>query len=290
MLTALLPGSRDLRTPLGVGLVLGVAAWIAIGPSFPTRGTATGFEAFIYRTVELIGPTAATALGISVAFLAGAVAVEVVSVASRIVAWVREDKFGLIAKIDPDFHTRAYAADRGRGARAFSEAEYEVRPIIESAVDEIPESIVRDVGLEASRLIHEIMGPDDEVRMLPISEVRSRLADFYYFRAQSSESQLAVRLRVQNKDLWDDYDRWWSEGELRTALAPALVLVVVAFSFQWTPWAMLGIVGCALVLRQGVDRKRRARAVVVQALVNGALTLPDLDALTQKVANARRVR
>jgi len=271
-------------------LTLSAALWIAVGPSFPTREGARGFSAFLYRTIELIGPAAATALGVAIAFLAGTVAVELVRVARGASGRAAEYGRGLVGRIDSNYHMRRYAADKVRRRRAFAQAEYEIRPIIESVVDQIPESIIREVALEASEMIHEIMGPKDEVKRLAISELRTRLSEFYFFRAESTESRLAVRLRVENKDLWDDYDRWTSEGEFRVSVAPALAAVFAAASFQWTPWALTGLLACLLLLRQGANRNERGRSVVVQALVNGALTLPDIEAVKLKVANASRSR
>jgi hypothetical protein len=71
MLASLLPGLRELRTPLAIGWTWLAALWLAFGELIPTREQATGIVLSLYDAIDVLGD--ATVLGILtfIAYLLG---------------------------------------------------------------------------------------------------------------------------------------------------------------------------------------------------------------------------
>ena len=70
-LTNLLPGLRQLRTPLAAGLIWLFAGWLAFAPAIPDRATATGVIADVYRLSAAVGKVPTLAAAAFAAFLVG---------------------------------------------------------------------------------------------------------------------------------------------------------------------------------------------------------------------------
>ncbi|NJP97668.1 hypothetical protein HCN51_51000 [Nonomuraea sp. FMUSA5-5] len=56
MPTTLLPGVREIRTPLAVGYAWLLVVWVAIGHTIPEPAKATGVIADTYRLAQAAGP------------------------------------------------------------------------------------------------------------------------------------------------------------------------------------------------------------------------------------------
>lgn len=74
MLVTLLPGVREIRTPLAVGYTWLLALWLAIGHRIPEPDQASGLVADVYRLAHATG-LVATGIAVSVgAYIVGVIA------------------------------------------------------------------------------------------------------------------------------------------------------------------------------------------------------------------------
>lgn len=73
MLTQLLPGFRELRSPLATGVLWLLTLWVAVGDRMPSRTEATGFAARVYDLAELTGRPGVGAALIFTAYVIGSV-------------------------------------------------------------------------------------------------------------------------------------------------------------------------------------------------------------------------
>ncbi|MFF2621285.1 hypothetical protein [Oerskovia jenensis] len=161
MLASLLPGVRDLRTPLAVGVVLLLAAWVALGELIPSSGEAQGLLARVYEASGAVGAASTLAAAGFVAYLIGS-------------AWT-------------------YAIERPlrsilRSSRGRPESEASIRALL-SADRKL--SWLSDQSLQVLEqdLIHEI--PTQRYRLLAANK------DIYdHFDRKESEAELRVSLLV----------------------------------------------------------------------------------------------
>src|SRR4051812_38341538 len=71
MLASLLPGLRDLRTPLACGITWLLSAFFLFHDSLPAKADATGIASSLYQLHDLIGSAALGALTIALAYIIG---------------------------------------------------------------------------------------------------------------------------------------------------------------------------------------------------------------------------
>jgi hypothetical protein len=76
LLANLLPGLRELRTPLAVGATWLAAAWVLLVPLIPTREAASGVLLDVYRLFDQLGHPAAASLAAFVAYLVGSLSMQ----------------------------------------------------------------------------------------------------------------------------------------------------------------------------------------------------------------------
>src|SRR4051812_9365867 len=73
MLTTILPGLRDLRTPLATGYMYLVLLWLLLGSRIPPKDEATGIISRVYEIEGTLGTTALIAVLSFVAYLLGTI-------------------------------------------------------------------------------------------------------------------------------------------------------------------------------------------------------------------------
>jgi hypothetical protein len=93
----------------------------------------------------------------------------------------------------------------------------------------------------------------------------------------------AVRLRIADKDLWESYDRLQAEAELRLSLGFPLMLIAwgVAGTGLWLS-AMVGLLALAL-FASGRLRSRLATGVLLTCLVSEVFHDPRVDAARARI-------
>lgn len=217
MLASLLPGVRDLRTPLAVGVVLLLAAWVAFGELIPGPDQAGGLLARIYDASEVLGAPSTLAVAGFVAYLIGS-------------AWT-------------------FAIER---------------PI---------RKLVRFPSGNGRLSIHQLVEAD--VDLAKTSEERRNAITAQLHREIPN---LRYRLLAANRDIYDHFDRKESEAELRVALAVPLGILVITAAIEASPWFLFALAFVLALAIQGVSQGRAATAILTEAVVQGAMTAPSLEA------------
>jgi tetrahydromethanopterin S-methyltransferase subunit F len=244
MLASLLPGLRDVRTPLATGYIYAAFGWIAWGSLLPgSTDDASGLLQRIYTLASTLGPPTMLAIGSFAAFLVGSV----------LTIDLRNDlAIGIL-----------------RTLRAIPRADiYDVRnaQYIRERLREIEREIDRTV--------------DDE--RLTGEESRALMRLHRGSATAGTVGDAVTRLMVTSQPLYGEYDRLQAEATFRVNVAIPLVLVTIAVSAQAdTPLRIAGLaVGIALavvLLRQGGRRFADANAVVTRAILAEVISNPEVE-------------
>jgi hypothetical protein len=258
MLTSLLPGLRDVRTPLAVGYLWLLVGWFSFGDDMPRSDPGDG--GVVSRTYELVGiigvPAAVAALSFA-AYVLGAVVTlpteggPATALLRRLAAWL--DAPG------PEREPRS----RTRWQRFLaSDDELETRSQFERRLAAIQE--------EADQL------PDDVRRRVRLRE--GPPGDAF----ESPPTDLRTRLLAMNQHMYDAYDRYDSEASFRLNVVPPLLALgaVVAVGSR-NPLGYLVVPVCLVLVVQGVNRLRQARVVLWRAVITEKITLPAEDQLAE---------
>lgn len=253
MLTSLLPGLRELRTPLAAGYVWLVDAWIIFGVHLPRHRPADGPLALVWDLGTFVGPTVVLAVTTFVAYLAGS-----------------------ILEIDPtrlwDFGGRP-----DRVTNVLNRLRSRTRVLAWVRFPALSASAKQDLTTVAREA-----DPDMDAESL----------DVVYGRTLREVRQLATRLQVANAELHDKYDRLLTEATFRLNIAPPLTILLLAIIWQShldIPWKLLGTLVSALsvvvLLRQVIRKVAHSNEVIMQALVIG---LVESKVVRRQAENSRQ--
>lgn len=256
MLASLLPGVRDLRTPLVAGYTLLLVLWLVFHDAIPTAVEATGIAASIYELRDLLGRPAMLAALTFVAYVLGSIVL------------VREAPFFLLgshrareANKAAVKVTRRAALNRKRLGDFVEKIAGPMRG--RSGVDGYWDLLPRDINEE----LH-LFGSVDRANVVLwyVGEVVERERD-----------QLATRLQASNQSLYDSYDRLRAEAELRFTLFMPLLALIMVVAAQWSWLTALLVVVPIILALQGWLRQVEAQTVVTQALITGLIASPTLQ-------------
>jgi|GEM_PF-1725636 len=154
----MLPGARELRTPLVTGVCLALAVWVLFGDGFPTSAEATGFVARGYDAAGAVGATTVLVLASFACYLVGSVyvsallpAVKVLLTRPRLAGQYRYP-FELVVFVDDELR---YAAGR--------ELSGEEKDLVRLVADETfrTATTLRPRLLVASRDLYDEMDRDE---------------------------------------------------------------------------------------------------------------------------------
>jgi hypothetical protein len=249
MLMSLLPAFRDLRAPLVAGYVWLVAIWLIAERYLPNGAQRQeGAVGALGKLVNLTGRVGALAAATLIAYLIGSITESLMSrVMRRLSQRMRlREELPLLEFIF------MMLTDNELNARALQgEAGY-------------PSALSRSAVFpgESRRL-------DGEVHRLADSVVRQL-------------DRIARRLRSDEKDLYDEFDRLRSEAELREALTPAVAALAVALAVTWDLRWLLLILLCLALLWQALERRASADRVVLDAILVKKVKAPALERIEQR--------
>jgi hypothetical protein len=260
---SLLPGVRDLRTPLASGYIWLCSFWvtaISLGWRLPTeRPTTGGMAQHVWDLVSLIGPVPSLAILSFVAYVVGS-----------------------FLEISTEWSVIQLAGRRVR--RPYPPVTY-----VAFDVDDEPlASTIRSLNSRA----HNSLGPR------ALRDLNSHIDSTEKLGAESPERhqapdrvvvinaiideipQLVTRLLVKNAELYERHDRLLAEAAFRVNIAIPLfgLLSAVALNLGLNAsleliLQMAAVAVCGHLLRQGAMRAVRARDVVIQALTISELEL-----------------
>jgi hypothetical protein len=276
VLAGVLPGIREVRTPLAVGFAWMLVIWFGVAYLLPEKGDATGPLRDAYRLADAAGP-AGTAIALSVvAYLIGAVVVPAtLGLTYRIGDLLRRGGWG------------AVTPGRRREERAERELTWAVTELLSDRFVE-DESFRRSVlgaaeGLDEPRLASA--RGDGSLQALA---VENRYVRGYLIRAtvdvvalaaqlQGELYAISVRLRGTNDRLRDDIERLHSEADFRLAMFPPVATLLGVLAVRWHGlWLLVSLASVALIF-VAVALRANAEALIAQAVAAGHLEDPSLD-------------
>jgi len=257
LLTSLLPGLRELRTPLAIGYVWLLNCWLAFADIIPRTRPPEGALKAIWDLGTALGATTVLAAISFTAYMIGSV--------------LEINPQGPIGKEMANFFVfrRRFllSPDSLRGLVRYLRGR-------ELQVSEEEKELV-----SAARVTRYGLPPDTRPEdLIIINEVAQEIP------------QIATRLQVSNADLYTKYDRLLAEASLRMNIGfPITILIsfVVAYS-STESWSRQGLLYLAvligyLISRQGFTRIIAARDVIVQALIS-------IDELRSRRIDERTIR
>lgn len=260
VLTQVLPGFRELRTPLATGVLWLLTLWVALGDRIPSRAEATGFAKRVYDLAELVGRPGVGAVLIFTAYVVGSV---VSFSANQLLrepthnAWepsnVLPDRWPVVQGRPVLMHYRSATVAVGYPAFA------DTRLLTRQAWADLQTHVSTNpllLWLESHR-----------------SERHREVAERILLRYVLDElGQLGTRLHAKNSTLYADHDRLMAEADLRVNVGAGIAVLAVALSARASPVFLLAFAMSALLIIMGMARARQANDVIVQALVIGEVS------------------
>ena len=263
MLTSILPGLRDLRTPLATGYMYLALYWLWFGSAIPGRDQADGVIRRIYELQGFLGVSAVITVVTFVAYLVGSV-LNIKQVPSFIQAWILKTVPALNthAKKQFDDVSRELVAERSRQlVTRLREGQVDLDLVFEQSG--VPTGVGVTYGEGA---------PYEEV----FRERGSRTQQLFEGRIRNEVPLMAVRLHSTKSAIFDDYDRSRSEAEFRASLVIPSTLIILtlplALGATWWLAVIMAvfaiIVGLSLSYRSML-KSREAESTVVQVMAIG---------------------
>jgi hypothetical protein len=244
ILSTALPGFRDLRAPAIAGYVWLLFAWVLVRPDLEQR-PAAAIAGSLYDLAGTLGKVG-TAVTVSVAaYLIGATSQEVSRAFPRLwrAAW-----------------------HRWQSRRLSTDDRLELGTAFPLALDPMVRERIRYMDMYAR------IGDD-----LTDSERRDFARHFMlqYRRAEEEfqeELALPATLLVgEQEQLFAEVDRLRAEGELRMAVTPPLMALVLLLGVEASPWWFVAVPALVLLFLQGIRREDESRRIVANAVDRGTI-------------------
>ncbi len=232
MLLNLLPGLRELRTPLACGYVWLLSFWLGMYDKIPPKSRATGLVKMVFDLTDYIGKPAT---------------IGVVSFAAFVVGSLVEFRAASLAL--GYFYALRFIR-RKLGFDAGKKGEWRALVSVEGH----------------NALVSYLV---DVAKVEGVSRVRYSWLSSVVVAAVRMRHQLATELHLESGELYGDFDRKAAEADFRVNLALTLMVtsnVSVLAGFRWG-WVGLPL-GLALVQR-GLQCLRAANDVLMQAIIAG---------------------
>ncbi len=281
MFASLLPGFREIRTPLTVGYAWLAALWLGVGYRVAMPKNSHGVLADVYRIGHAIGPVAAGIVASIGAYLIGVVTTSLTLRTTDLLGnALRRTRFGALT---PEQRRRNL-----------------VRPVIEQAVVErLAQRYQNDAEFRQevwSRISapHPDLAPksqawfrrgrrptdQSELDWDARREVLRQLVDIGGI-VDSIESELdyiALRLRGRNDAMYDEYDRLEAEADFRVAMFPPVTAAFGILTGRAHPVWLLGVAAAITLLYVSAGARTKAGRMIGGALAASSI---DDEALTR---------
>lgn len=304
-LTSLLPGLRQLRAPLAVGLVWLIATWLAVAPDIPSRSQATGVFADLYELTAAVGKVPTLAAAAFAAYLIGILSVRVTTALAAANA-LSNRITGRITR--PSVVDRIFALTPGGSIkrRQLTALRHTIMHRLldryqrdEEFQNEIAEQITTlydDAGRDGQRLPEPFSGhtrddliadladrPDTRVRTLRCLIDLNRHARELTWATHFIESAAATAPEVL-----DQRDRAHAEAEFRTAMSLPLAALILAVSYRTSPWVLALLVIPVWLVFLGGELYGDADDTILRAVMRGTVDWRALDYLDTARIHYRR--
>jgi hypothetical protein len=300
MLASLLPGLRDLRTPLATGYLWVVALWLLLHNRIPDSVEhATGPIKSLYQLGTFVGDTAVLAALSFVAYLLG----------SMLRLQPRTDFSGIIRTTLPKggpirvFRVLWAPSWRMFIARGFS-MYLQLRTFMSTQLRQLASDVdlnVHHAVLEdQANRYHDLWSAIRTYKQKPESarhsaeqlnlaqDIESQLVMVYAQNMIEELPAVGIQLQAKNRDFWDTYDRQLAEAQFRYGIAPPMAVIIVILAWKSGDWWWLLLLAAPVFLfilsyRHLMD----ATSTLVQAVVLKMVEPPVVERLREAVAKKR---
>lgn len=315
MLSALLPGVREFRTPLVTGALWAVCLWLAGGSRIADLPVTRDFVS-AYRLDELPS-TALVAAGALSVYLVGSLLVVRQSPFSwidrrynwpiqRYAERLQEERTPTRLRhktvwrtwralrgrrrmgwADNLLHRASSRGQRWEAVDSWLRNEFDVM----SAKGRVP--VMRSfnggchapTGFDAFCATESVYQyPSEPMSPDPISH----LADLFVSEVKGEKSAIEVRIQLRFPEVYAEIDRLKVEAELRMSIFWPLMVVVALISWVWSPWAIVALPLPPLLLREAFKRRLEASEKTWSALIAREVTSPIFDSMAEAQNGAMR--
>lgn len=275
MLANLLPGFRDLRTPLVAGYAWLACVWLILAPDVPESRPAGGLSAGVWDLAHLVGRPGSLAAVSVVAFLAGAllqVGTRPLAFAGRtLVRGSTVERLGARHKANIDRWVR------GKLAR-FGSCENWSEPL--QFAEDLPLGLQGHMDQRVDALKSDGSRPNYDA--IDDAYIESIVEGVYEERAA-----LTTRLQLERQPVYDDYDRLSAEASFRGSLVgPIALAIVAAAAIEAWPYLFLLPVPLSLAWQAAV-RQLEADAKLWGALLGDYIESPTMQKVLEIMINSR---
>jgi hypothetical protein len=284
VISQLLPGLRELRTPLAVGYVWFLTGWMTFASKIPDSKHATGIVAELYRLVGAVGRPATLAGLTFCAYLVGIFSVAVmnglITLGNRLLSGRLKSIYAGRYSLNSTLHALATPILR-RLSRRFVNDE-EMRREVQGRIEEVL-GHARDLGRTAPTTLTKESINDLVVSMMHSPfQCATILSSILDLGAYSRELQWEAQFISSDtpSEIVERADRLRAEGEFRFGLVVPLAALCAALAYREDVLflALLCVpVWLTYLANASYDQ---ARSVAIDAVATGRMEWPALDQVT----------
>jgi hypothetical protein len=282
MLASLLPGLRDLRTPLATGYLWVIVLWLLLHDRLPKSiDAATGPVKSLYELGGLLGRSALLAALSFVAYLLGSMLLlNLRTNFSKFRAIPARFSLGQSGRLLKHFFTFALmVVNRGQIPSIFRQLTTFLETRLRETAQHLDDKDHRSVLGYSDRPLPDYRG-----------DFRDALPSFYAGRIVEDLPTVGIQLQPKNRDFWDTYDRQNAEAQFRFGVAPPITLIIIIVAWQsQNLWWLFLLVAPIYLLILGVGHSARATSTLVQAVVLKMVEPPVLERLREQIAKRQEL-
>ncbi|WP_418060340.1 hypothetical protein [Pimelobacter simplex] len=309
MLSAVLPGVREFRTPLVTGVLWAACVWLLVGrpvsDSDSTREFVESFKLGDLPTTVWVGAAALAT------YLIGSLLVMRSSPVEWLLRRLRPKLARIAERLDEDRepprrrHWWAWKAWKKYGWRGgvwrwlriardrFADVRATRWETVDGWLYNEFDSMVADGRVPVMRsfnggcnapngfeAFYATSTLDDHPAFVENYDLRSSLVQTFVREVKQEKAAVEVRIQMRYPEVYAEIDRLKVEAELRMSIFWPLTLLCVLLGFAWTPLALVGLLVPPLLLLDGFKRAHGASEKTWGTLVAGEVTSPILDAMS----------
>ncbi len=307
MLSALLPGLREFRTPLVTGLLWAACIWLLVGmPAAESKVTKDFIDEF---GLAELSPSVWLGAAALVIYLIGSLLVVRTSPVEWLMRRVRPWLTRHTERLDDDQEPlrrhhrwlwKAWQRNSQRGGRLriiwsrFADDPRTRPELVDgwlynefdsmAADGRVPVMRSFDGGCTAPNgfeAFYSTSTLDSHPGFTESYELRSYLKQSFVREVKQEKAAVEVRIQMRYPEVYAEIDRLKVEAELRMSIFWPLTLLCVLLSFTWTPIALIGLLVPPLLFADGLKRADEATEKTWGTLVAGEVTSPILDAMSR---------